>query len=198
MGGFMKTLFIVGLIFSLNAFSKDIKKIDLFNQKRNYAQKMISHMKSHELEMKLSAMKYIPVVESIAREMEVDPVLVVSIMWTESHFKNEAKSHVGAKGLMQIMPKTKKFLFSKVKNFNSLASSHLNKGVEYKDLEDIILATYYVKSLLKRFDSVELAIVAYNMGPNWVSKQLKSNQSVGVNNLYLNKVKNKMMIALAE
>jgi hypothetical protein len=61
------------------------------------------------------ARPYVKPVLKIAEKYQVDPVWVLSIMWTESHFKVRAKSKVGAAGLMQIMPKTKIYLKSVLK-----------------------------------------------------------------------------------
>jgi soluble lytic murein transglycosylase len=85
-------------------------------------------------------------------------------------------------------------------NYNQLVTKYLSSGLTYKELEDIILGSYYLKTLKDKFNgNTELAIVAYNMGPYWVKKQLAQNNPVGKKNNYLNKVKKQMyVIASAE
>lgn len=154
---------------------------------------------SYEVEMKKQVHRFVPVAEKIASELKVSPDLVISVIWTESHFKPSAKSKVGAHGLMQIMPKTRRSLIKEMTNFNVLVSKYLHSGLEYKELEDIILGTYYLNKLTKKFSSTKLAIVAYNMGPTWVSKKLSKKEAVGEKNHYLTKVVGKMnIVALAE
>src|SRR5690606_19662431 len=58
--------------------------------------------------------KYLRAVLIMSEVHKVDPLWVLSIMWTESHFSYNAKSVVGARGLMQIMPTTKKYLHKKL------------------------------------------------------------------------------------
>jgi len=45
-------------------------------------------------------------VSRYSQEYNVDPRLVLAVIRTESRFYSQAKSQVGAKGLMQIMPET--------------------------------------------------------------------------------------------
>ena len=42
----------------------------------------------------------------LCEKHQLDPFWVLSVMWTESHFKHEALSKKGASGLMQLMPQT--------------------------------------------------------------------------------------------
>ena len=49
-------------------------------------------------------------VRQYAEEYEVDSDLVIAVIKTESNFKEKAKSHRGAVGLMQIMPDTAKWI----------------------------------------------------------------------------------------
>jgi soluble lytic murein transglycosylase-like protein len=86
----------------------------------------------------------------------VDPRLVHAVIWQESKYKNEAVSHVGAQGLMQLMPATAKRFGCD--NAND-AESNVNAGVKY------------LRVLLKRFDGdVTLALAGYNAGEGNVDK----------------------------
>ena len=99
---------------------------------------------------------------AIVRESKlngVDPMLVVAIIRCESSFNNYAVSHVGAMGLMQVMPDTGKWLAErggwKLGRSTNLFDSELN----------VKLGTAYIAELIARFGSVEKALVAYNAGP---------------------------------
>lgn len=163
--------------------------------KKNYTQAVMNEIPAYEVEMKKQVVRYVTVAGNIAHDLHVSPDLVIAVIWIESHFKAEAKSQVGAKGLMQIMPRTRKALLKQMENYNEVVSKYLNQGLSYKELEDIILGTFYLNDLRKQFNgNTELAIVAYNMGPTWVRKQLRRNFPVGKKNEYLTKVKNKMII----
>lgn len=49
-------------------------------------------------------LKYQTLVEENCRELDLDPALVYAVIRTESGFDPAAESHLGAKGLMQLMP----------------------------------------------------------------------------------------------
>ena len=152
-----------------------------------------------------NAGKYLRAVLILSEIHQIDPLWVLSIMWTESHFSYNAKSVVGAKGLMQIMPATKKYLHRKLHKKGKLLMVEMPDfalndyfpyrvaDTEYKihrdKLFNIELGIIYLKSLLKNFDANHKhATVAYNMGPGWTRKRLKNNEPVGTKNKYLDKV----------
>jgi hypothetical protein len=150
--------------------------------------------------LKRRAKAYVKPVLKLSEKYQVDPVWILSIMWTESHFKGHARSHVGAHGLMQIMPGTKSYLerLLKVKGIQLEArKSRLNiydyfdfvpygqKRIYKKKLENIELGVFYLKRLLSKFQSYKYATVAYNMGPGWTVRRLKKKRPVGVKNKYL-------------
>ncbi|HET9449590.1 MAG TPA: lytic transglycosylase domain-containing protein [Aggregicoccus sp.] len=99
---------------------------------------------------------------AIVREAKlngVDPMLVVAIIRCESSFNNYAVSHVGAMGLMQVMPDTGKWLAER-------AGWKLGRPTNLFDSElNVQLGTAYIAELIARFGSVEKALVAYNAGP---------------------------------
>ena len=84
-----------------------------------------------------------------------DPLLVLSLIRQESAFQENAQSRVGARGLMQIMPKTAKSLHGKKLKPNDLYNPELN----------VRLGTKYVDKLLKKYDgNVYRVLAAYNAG----------------------------------
>ena len=86
----------------------------------------------------------------------VDPRLIHAVIQQESRYKPDAKSAVGAKGLMQLMPDTgKRFHCSDLKD----EQCNVNAG------------TKYLAWLLKRFNGdVSLTLAAYNAGEGAVDK----------------------------
>ncbi len=100
----------------------------------------------------------------------VDPYLVMGLILQESRYNPEARSRVGATGLMQIMPPTGKELASKI---NRLFTERRLTDPEY----NIELGTFYLRHLINTFGGVEeLAIAAYNGGQGNVRKWRRNNQ----------------------
>ena len=104
----------------------------------------------------------------------LDPLLILAVIQIESDFRHEAVSPVGARGLMQIMPDTGKYLAE---------SWHRERGLRVADfrpesLDDpshnIRLGTYYLQGLRKQFRNLHLALVAYNLGPGEVQNRIEN------------------------
>ncbi len=100
----------------------------------------------------------------------VEQALIHSIVRQESIFDVKAKSHAGARGLMQLMPDTARDVARN--NGLSYRASWLTSRPEY----NIRLGSSYLAELLKKYDgSYPLAIAAYNAGPARVNSWLKIN-----------------------
>jgi soluble lytic murein transglycosylase-like protein len=96
------------------------------------------------------------VIMHVGEHEGVDPRLLHAVIWQESKYKNNAVSHVGAQGLMQLMPAT-------AKRFNCADATDAESNIE--------AGTKYLRFLLKRFDgNVTLALAAYNAGEGNVDK----------------------------
>ena len=94
--------------------------------------------------------------------------LILAIIRQESEFDARANSHVGAQGLMQIMPGTAKLVARNLKT--TYSKSLLKNDPSY----NIKLGTYYFNSLLEDYDGVfPFAIGAYNAGPNRIKSWVK-------------------------
>jgi soluble lytic murein transglycosylase len=101
-----------------------------------------------------------------SREIGLDPAYVYGLIRQESRFIMDARSHVGASGLMQVMPATARWTARKI-GLNNFGVEQLN------DREtNIAIGTGYLKLVLDDFNgSMPLAAAAYNAGPsrprNW-------------------------------
>lgn len=99
----------------------------------------------------------------------VEDDLVYAVIKTESSFDSNARSGVGAIGLMQIMPNTFKWLQSKMPdNGPKMSAQEL-----YSPETNIKYGTFFLSLLKKEFGSDRLAIAAYHAGRGQVNKWLK-------------------------
>lgn len=104
-----------------------------------------------------------------ARMINLDPAWVYGLIRQESRFIMDARSHVGASGLMQIMPATARWVAKKIGMVNFTPSS-VN---EFET--NTILGTNYLNMVLNDLNGSEvLATAGYNAGPGrpvlWRSK----------------------------
>ena len=90
------------------------------------------------------------IIHEKAAKYDVDPALVAAVIETESRVHPQARSRVGARGLMQLMPKTGKWMGAR--NLSD-PGQNIDAGVKY------------LKYLQARFDGdLNKAIAAYNAG----------------------------------
>lgn len=110
--------------------------------------------------------RYLYSIGKSIKEHPLEAALVLSVMRQESKFVAGARSSAGARGLMQIMPKTGKRL-SGLKKFEKNTLYHPGNSIEY--------GTKFLANLLRQFNgSLIPALAAYNAGPQRVKKWLKS------------------------
>lgn len=110
---------------------------------------------------------YIGLIEKYSEEVGLDEELLAAIIKVESGFDAEAKSNMGAVGLMQLLPETAEWM-----------SEKLGMEFEEEDLLDpetnIKLGTNYFKYLFDLYKSEDLAILAYNGGLGNVNKWIEN------------------------
>jgi len=113
--------------------------------------------------------------QSNAKVQQVPSTELMAIARRESAFYPEARSPVGARGLMQIMPATGKQVASSLGRSHD--SSDLNQ-VEY----NVLLGSAYYRQLLDRFGGNRVfALTAYNAGPHRVQRwRSKAGESLPV------------------
>ena len=116
---------------------------------------------------------YLSQVQSNAYRQDLDPAIIFGLIRQESMLDQTARSAVGARGLMQIMPETGQQIARSLNEPWQEESSLFNPDV------NIRYGAFYYKQLLNRFDGhFALAMAAYNAGPNRVSKWLPNDRPV--------------------
>lgn len=94
-------------------------------------------------------------INKAASRYQLDPALVHAVIAIESSYRSDVVSRAGAMGLMQLMPQT-------AKRFS------VNDPFEPQD--NIEGGTRYLKLLIDQFNSLQLALAAYNAGENAVKR----------------------------
>jgi len=99
--------------------------------------------------------QYDDMIVKASRLFGVDSALVRAVIAVESAFNRYARSHKGARGLMQLMPPTGR-----------------QYGVvnAYDPWQNIRGGTAYLKDLIDEFDDLHTALAAYNAGPTPVRR----------------------------
>jgi len=105
---------------------------------------------------KAVANRFDTLIKKAADNYQVPFSLIKSVMHAESAFNPFAVSPKGAKGLMQIMPS----------NYEALAITN-----PFDPEQNIMGGTQYLKAMLQKYDGiVQLALAAYNAGPEAVDE----------------------------
>lgn len=95
-----------------------------------------------------------------SRNVGIDPAWAYGLMRQESRFVSAARSHVGAGGLMQVMPNTAKLVARQMgETYNPAALTDTNTNIRY--------GTYYLSMILNQLSgNPVVATAGYNAGPN--------------------------------
>ena len=112
-------------------------------------------------------MSYVKTINALAEQYDLDPVILYGLVRRESVFNKDATSPVGARGLMQLMPRTARRI---AKTFHDRwrGSDSL-----YDPAKNLKYGSYYYHKLLTQFNGNDaLALAAYNAGPNRVKQWL--------------------------
>lgn len=117
--------------------------------------------RSHPKKKKRNVQRYYikRFVEEAAAKYHIEPALLHAVIWAESAFNHKAVSRVGARGLMQLMPKTAKSLGE-------------GRALDFRfPKKNIMAGAKYLREQINAFQGdVRLALAAYNAGPTAVRK----------------------------
>ncbi len=98
---------------------------------------------------------FIQMTDTYGSLYSIDPRLIRAMIQVESGYNPRAVSRAGAQGLMQIMPETQQ---------------DLGLATPFDPDSNIEAGTRYFRYLLDRFESLPLALAAYNAGPSRVER----------------------------
>lgn len=103
---------------------------------------------------------------------DVDICLVYSVINAESSFNQNALSHAGAQGLMQLLPSTANYIAQKINYVDSINLFNPACNIE--------LGVAYISYLENVFDTTELVLCAYNAGEGVVREWLKEDKEKNI------------------
>ncbi len=98
--------------------------------------------------------RFRPAFAIAARDTGLPLALLVAVARVESNLRSKARSEAGARGLLQVMPATAREL--------ALDPDHPPSNV--------LAGARYLRLMLDRFHSTDLALAAYNAGPTAVTR----------------------------
>jgi len=97
-----------------------------------------------------------------------DPYLLLAVIETESAYQSDVVSNKGAVGYMQLRPFVAKAIASEIEFDSDLQDSALT------DMDtNVRLGSYYLSKMKLRFKDLNLALVAYNLGPSRLRQVLR-------------------------
>lgn len=105
-------------------------------------------------------------ITEVSEQANVDPLLTAAIVKVESDFDNDAHSHQGAQGLMQILDETAKHSAEVIDM--EYYPEKLN-DIDY----NLKLGVGYYDYLMRYYNNRQLALAAYNGGVGNVDKWIK-------------------------
>jgi soluble lytic murein transglycosylase len=111
-------------------------------------------------------LSYWDLIRKYSAQHKLDPHLVAALMAQESTFVRDIKSHAGAYGLMQVMPRTGRQYARKLKMPYSLRLLTTPEP-------NIRMGTMYFADKIREFGSVHLALASYNAGETPVRRWMR-------------------------
>ena len=141
--------------------------------------KVYNIVKSHRTDIADSeAWRVSEVIIEESRKHNLDAMLVLALIEIESRFQASTISPVGARGMMQIMPETGRFLMDSVGREIGIHPIAFRPESLDDPITNIRMGVYYLQGLRKQFRNLNLALIAYNSGPADLQNRLENNQEI--------------------
>jgi soluble lytic murein transglycosylase-like protein len=138
--------------------------------------KIFAIVKSHRPDISdLEAWRVAEVILEESEKRSLDPMMVVAVIRVESGFQYTMVSPMGARGIMQIMPDTGRFLSETLSGEYGWRPALFRPESLDDPLLNIRLGVYYLHDLTKQFQNLNLALLAYNVGPGEIQNRLAKN-----------------------
>lgn len=162
----------------VNNWLKEIQKNGKLNMlyKRyfNNSQSIPQHKSKYVIVRKGDLSPFDQLLKKESKKLNWDWRLLAALVYTESQFNPEAESHVGAYGLMQVIPETAN-MFNVYDYFSP--DSNVYTGVQYlKYLNDV-----FVKYPISDSEKLKFILASYNVGAGHVLDAMRLAQKYGKN-----------------
>ncbi len=102
--------------------------------------------------------------ETYGGKYEFDPLMLAAMGFQESQLDQSKRSHVGAIGIMQLMPQTGASM--KVGNI-TITETNIHAGTKYLKT---LMSEYFQDAHFDEFNRCLFAFASYNAGPNRIAK----------------------------
>lgn len=126
--------------------------------------------------------KYSDFIERYSAENDIPTSLTYAVVRTESSFRPDVTSSIGAKGLMQITDETLDWI-----RFRMGETGEVPYDILYDAEENIRYGTFLLKTLIDEFETVETALCAYHAGwgnvKEWLQNGEYSSDGVNIENI---------------
>ena len=119
---------------------------------------IVTAMSKYDIDRELASAIF-----DISKEEGIDTEVAYGLVRTESTFRTRAVSHVGARGLTQVLPSTARWMMPEITQASQLFQPETNLRVGFR----------YLRYLLDKYEGdTALALTAYNRGPGTVDRVL--------------------------
>jgi soluble lytic murein transglycosylase-like protein len=109
-------------------------------------------------------------ISKLSMQYRISPSIILSVISAESSFRTDARSYVGAMGLMQVRPTTAQYISDKYRLRTYRRAKDLNNP-----FINVTVGVAYLHYLRNRFSNSIHYVAAYNMGPTALAGKLSNN-----------------------
>ena len=166
------------LINSLNRFLKSHKKGTLLGNIyfKQYYQSSDRLQDPTDVDSWEKIVKFKHLIKRYADQYQFDWLLILALAFQESGLDHNKRSHVGAVGLMQVLPSTAADSKIGINRVDRL-ENNIHAGIKYlAHLRD----NYFNEDGLEERDRIRFALAAYNAGPSKIRKIRKKAKQMGL------------------